>query len=201
MKKNYSSLSEQLSSIKKDIEVPSVDKKEICSKKKIFDGNLSPNTNGVNIIYRCNDSISGQALERYEDDLTARLIMIRSWHLRSRPSQVRRCNQCGKFHLYPEINVVNINPEITCTMCKRRDGKNKISYPNSLSAIEAMRNLTINKGLGTRAYPCLHGNGWHVTTKNSHSLYKALLEFEEYTLKLKRAAKPKVKLKSTSPLI
>jgi len=198
MKKIYSSISQQLSLIKRDLEVPSVDKKinkEISPNKKISNENSSSNNNDVQLIYRCNDSISGQPLERYEDELTARINMIKGWHLRSSSFQVRKCNQCGKFHLYPEINEVNINPKMTCPLCKRGDGKNKICYSNSLSALEAMRNLTISTGLGTRAYPCLHGNGWHVTKKASHSLYKALLEFEEHTLKLKRAAKPKVQLK------
>lgn len=201
MKKNVSSFSAQLAAIKGELTTLNEKKKtkvdqalklkvDLVEPKKLLSLKQRVETK-----FTCRDSISGQPLVAHEEEWLARIEIAKNWHLRAIASQVKKCTQCNKFHLYPEDVEVNINSRMICPICKRTDGRNKVSYPNSYSALEAMRHLTVDKGLSTRAYPCLHANGWHVTKKTSHSLYKALLDFEESRLKLKRAAKPKVKLK------
>ena len=204
MKKNASSFSEQLASIKGELTISAEKEKnevfqKINSKVNLVEtAKLLIKKQREQPKFTCKDSISGQPLVTYEEEWVARIQIAKNWHYRAVASQVEKCTQCNKFHLYPENVEVNINSRITCPVCKRADGINKISYLNSSSALEAMRQLTVYKGLSTRAYPCLHANGWHVTKKTSHSLYKAILEFEENRLKIKRAAKPKVKLKNIS---
>lgn len=130
----------------------------------------------------CRDPITGQQLESYEDEWTARIDMAKNWYLRALPTQVRKCGQCAKFHLYPESQELNLNPQKLCPMCRRSQGGNKQAYPNSISAVTAMTGLTTDRGLGTRAYPCPQGNGWHVTTETDYDYFKAVREFEEAKL-------------------
>lgn len=130
-------------------------------------------------INTCRDSLTGQKLESYEDEWTARVDMAKNWYLRAIPTQACKCGQCGKFHLYPESHELNINPQELCPMCRRSQGGSKKSYPNSISAVAAMTNLTTDRGLGTRAYPCPQGNGWHVTTETGYDYFKAIREFED----------------------
>ena len=139
----------------------------------------------------CRDPITGQQLESYEDEWTARVDMAKNWYLRAIPTQARKCGQCGKFHLYPETPELNINPQELCPMCRRGNGGSKLAYPNSVSAVAAMTRLTTDRGLGTRAYPCPHGNGWHVTTETGYDYFKAVRQFEEAKLNHVRSERHK----------
>lgn len=132
--------------------------------------------------FTCRDPITGQRLESYDDEWTARVELAKNWYLRAAPTQARKCGECGKFHLYPESHELNLNPQKLCPMCRRGNGGSKQAYPNSISAVAAMTGLTEDRGLGTRAYPCPQGNGWHVTTETGYDYFKAVREFEEAKL-------------------
>jgi hypothetical protein len=114
---------------------------------------------------QCKDKVTGQPLKCYEDEWSARVDLAKEWFFRATPLRVKSCWMCGKFHLYPESGEQSATPQLRCSKCKRSDGEGKASYPSNLSALAAMKRLTNDQGMPTRAYPCPHGYGWHVTTK------------------------------------
>jgi len=63
-----------------------------------------------------------------------------------------------------------------CSECKSKDGKFKRLYQSFDEAEEAGYKLTKNKGVYHRAYACVVGNGWHITsrypTMEELSIYK-----------------------------
>ena len=55
--------------------------------------------------------------------------------------------------------------KLYCAHCKSKDGKSKRLYQSIQEAEEAGYKLTKSKGVGHRAYECISGNGWHVTSR------------------------------------
>ena len=72
-----------------------------------------------------------------------------------------------------------------CSECKSKDGKSKRLYQSIQEAEEAGYKLTKSKGVGHRAYECISGNGWHVTSRN----YQYLNEYNIQKTRETEAAK------------
>ena len=130
-------------------------------------------------IFTCKDPVTGQSLERYDDEWAARVDLAKNWYFKAFATQSCKCGQCRGFHLYPESCELDMHPKKLCPSCRQSLGGSKQSYPNSISALAAMTELTKNRGVGSRAYPCPHGHGWHVTTKIGYDYFKAVREIEE----------------------
>ena len=72
-----------------------------------------------------------------------------------------------------------------CSECKSKDGKSKRLYQSVQEAEEAGYKLTKSKGVGHRAYECISGNGWHVTSR----YYQYLNEYNIQKTRETEAAK------------
>lgn len=139
----------------------------------------------------CCDQVTGQLLEAFDDPWLARIEQTRNWFFKSVALTTFHCKVCGKYHLTPEVTN-NTQTQYLCSNCKSKHGGKKVSYGSSQSAIEASRKLTIDKGKGSRVYPCPYGEGWHVTKEVNNDAYRSVQKIQELMHQNNRHNKIKV---------
>ncbi len=71
-----------------------------------------------------------------------------------------QCSHCDLWHLAPGDRRT---PSTTCPYCRGADGTPKESYVNEQDAMRRAAILREEQGIVLRAYPCPHGQGWHLT--------------------------------------
>lgn len=70
------------------------------------------------------------------------------------------CIRCHRWHLAPRSRQT---PSTTCSHCTGADGRPKEAYATQRDAERRAELLHVERGILLRAYPCEHGQGWHLT--------------------------------------
>ncbi len=118
----------------------------------------------------CFHPITTAVLPKFLNRRDALDAVVAKWENSLRALHPFKCGSCPLWHVIDEADLTFPSQKIAekvlpvCPHCTSRRGKRKLSYPSSVAARDAMTSLTVDKGVGTRPYPCPHGYGWHVTS-------------------------------------
>lgn len=110
----------------------------------------------------CFDARTGEALDEYDRrSEAARATQLDP--LEWRAFEPYHCEKCHKWHRRPVRDDGPVPTDVTCLMCRGRDGRPKISHPTPDAALAAIATMG-PRGAGLGIYVCPHGRGWHLTS-------------------------------------